>query len=373
MAVHDVSPAMVAAWRELCHRAVEPNPFFRPELVLLAAELLDSRRCHLVAVSHHERLLACLPVRSPSRWGPARLPLARTWKHEYCFLGTPLVDRDSSLGPVALLRLISGLKRCPGRPRAALLEFVSMDGPLADWMRPLMAVAGGPGVVYGWRTRGVLDRSLCQEEDVGLARRRRRLRRRLEREMGAPVRLVDRSDAAGVEAFLRLEASGWKGRQGTAIASDPRHAELLRRWSAALEIEHRLQVLFLEADGLPIAVQVNVVDGDGLFAFKVAYDERFARRSPGALLELEARDLWCANGPGTFVDSCAAEDNAIVNRVFPGRRSLGTLLMPLGGPVATVAVATAPRLRDYVKRWSGRSQPAWSSTGGTPSAKRPSR
>jgi CelD/BcsL family acetyltransferase involved in cellulose biosynthesis len=351
LAVTDVSQATVTAWRDLCHRAVEPNPFFHPELVLAAAECLDGRGCYVLTVSDNERLLACLPVRSPTRWGPAPFPMARTWKHQYCFLGTPLVDRDPSVGPAALRRLMTGLGRCPGRPRAALLEMVNMDGPLESWMRPLMTVAGGSAVIYGSRTRGILHRSMCEERDVRLVRRLLRLRRRLEREIGAPLQLVDRSDAAGVEAFLQLEAAGWKGRQGSALASNPNHAQLLRRWCATLEKEGRLQVLFLQAGDLPLAAQVNLLDGDGLFGFKVAYDERFARRSPGVLLELEARELWCANGQGSFVDSCAGEDNRLVNRVFPGRRTLVTLLLPLGGLVSSAAVATAPRVRNYLHRW----------------------
>ncbi len=349
-AVADVSRSTVAAWRDLCHRAVEPNPFFSPELVLPAAEFLDGQACHLVSVSDSGRLLACLPVRSPTHWGPAPLRVARTWRHKYCFLGTPLVDGDSSAGPAALHRLMSALGECPGRPQVAFLEMVNMDGAVASWMRPLMTTAGGSAVVYASRTRGVLYRSACREQDVRLTRRRLRLRRRLEREIGASLRVVERSDAAGLEAFLQLEASGWKGRQGTALASNPKHAQLLRRWCATLEEERRLQVLFLEAGDRPLAAQVNVFGGDELFGFKVAYDERFARRSPGVLLELEARELWCTSGRGTFVDSCAAEHNNVVNRVFPGRRTLGTLLLPLGGMVSSAAVATVPRVRDYVHR-----------------------
>ncbi|PZR90147.1 MAG: hypothetical protein DLM67_18355 [Candidatus Nephthysia bennettiae] len=347
---------------------MEPNPFFRPEVVLPAAEFLDSRACYLATVSDNDRLLACLPVRSSTRWGRALLPMVRTWKHQYCFLGTPLVDSDPSVGPAALRRLMSGLRECPGRPQVALLEMVNMDGPLASWMRPLMAVAGGSAVMYGSRTRGILHRSVCEGPDVRLARRRLRLRRRLEREIGAPVQLVDRSDAVGVESFLQLEASGWKGRQGSALASNPNHAQLLRRWSATLEEEQRLQVLFLQAGDLPLAAQVNVLDGDGLFGFKVAYDERFARRSPGVLLELEARELWCANGPGTFVDSCAGENNRIINRVFPGRRSLGTLLLPLGGLVSSAAVATAPHVGKYVHRWLSPREAASAPIDGTPAS-----
>jgi CelD/BcsL family acetyltransferase involved in cellulose biosynthesis len=350
-ALSEVSPSMVTAWEKLSRRAVEPNPFFGPELVLPAAGAFDSRGCYLVTVSNGDRLLACLPVRCPTRWGLVPLPLACTWRHQYCFLGTPLVDSDPATGPLALHRLLSGLRECPGRPRVALLESLSMDGILASWMRHLMPEAGGPAVVYASSTRGVLDENSCRQPDVRLLRRRLRLRRRLERELGAPLQLVQRPDAAGVEAFLKLEASGWKGRQGTALVCRPTHAELVRQWCASLAEEGRLQALFLQVDERPIAAQLNVLDGNGLFGFKVAYEEGLAHRSPGVLLELEARELWCASGPGSFVDSCAGQHNEVVNRVFPGRRTLATLLLPLSGFVSSAAVAATPRLRKYARSW----------------------
>src|SRR5438094_10174810 len=105
MAVADLSPSTVTAWRDLCVRAVERNPFFRPELVLPAADLLHGRDCHLVTVSHGGRLLACLLVRGPSRWRPTPRPMARPWRPQSCFLGPPLVDRDPSLCTGALRRL----------------------------------------------------------------------------------------------------------------------------------------------------------------------------------------------------------------------------------------------------------------------------
>src|SRR5205807_7972186 len=119
----DVPLSTVTAWQKLSRTAAEPNPFFGPELVLPAANSLDSQGCHLLAVWGGERLLACLPVKCQLRWGPVPLPLVRSWRHEYCGLGTPLVDSDPAIGPLALSRLLSGLRDCPGRPHAAILEF----------------------------------------------------------------------------------------------------------------------------------------------------------------------------------------------------------------------------------------------------------
>ena len=81
-------------------------------------------------------------------------------------------------------------------------------------------------------------------------------------------------------------------------------------------------------------MQCNLRDGGVLFAFKVAYDPAFARHSPGALLEAEAIDVFHEDPELVVVDSCAAPDSSLVNRMWPDRRRLQTLLIPTGAPHA---------------------------------------
>jgi hypothetical protein len=69
----------------------------------------------------------------------------------------------------------------------------------------------------------------------GIAGRHRRELRRLVRRLdelgGLALRRLGPSDDAApwVERFLELEASGWKGRAGTAMAADPGHRAFLER------------------------------------------------------------------------------------------------------------------------------------------------
>src|SRR5439155_13614414 len=117
--------------------------------------------------------------------------------------------------------------------------------------------------------------------------RLRRLRRAFERELGAPLEAIDRSgQPEAVERFLALEASGWKGRRGTAMASRPGHADFFREMCAGAGSAGRLELLSLEAAGQVLAMKCSLFAGDGLFYLKAAYDEAHARYSPGVQLEL---------------------------------------------------------------------------------------
>ena len=117
---------------------------------------------------------------------------------------------------------------------------------------------------------------------------RRHLRRLLER--GAvSYRRVDRGEDAerGIDEFLALEASGWKGRAASAIASDPRTAAFWRGVMRAGAREGWLALRALDVDGRPVAMQLGLLHRGVFSGAKVAYDERFAACSPGQLLSRE--------------------------------------------------------------------------------------
>jgi CelD/BcsL family acetyltransferase involved in cellulose biosynthesis len=93
---------------------------------------------------------------------------------------------------------------------------------------------------------------------------------------GALERLLD-------EGFV-VEASGWKGAQGTAIlASDETRAYYtgLARWAAS---EGWLRLGFVRVDGDPIAFCLGIQAFGVHYALKVGYAEHARRLSPGVLL-----------------------------------------------------------------------------------------
>ena len=121
--------------------------------------------------------------------------------------------------------------------------------------------------------------------------------RRLEAE-GRTLRLrvlTEPADmAAAVERYGLLEASGWKGRKGTAVAAGTPQGDFYRDWlqAAAAHGEARVYELLLSEPGTEatehtIAADLCVVRGDALILLKIAYDEAFERYSPSTLLRRE--------------------------------------------------------------------------------------
>jgi CelD/BcsL family acetyltransferase involved in cellulose biosynthesis len=89
------------------------------------------------------------------------------------------------------------------------------------------------------------------------------------------------------EAFA-AESAGWKGNQGTGLATDPRVGGFYRHFAQAACELGTLRIGILRIGGQAAAMQF-AVEQDGCFwLFKMGFDESFARFSPGTLLMVES-------------------------------------------------------------------------------------
>ena len=350
------------AWESLAARSLEANVFYEPALLLPALRHLQPEEgVDVVLVfaqleSEGPRLCALLPVVTRGDYRGLALRVLAPWKHLHCFLCTPLVDREyAAAGLAGLLAFAEG-------ERAGLLELpeTGAGGDFEAALERAAAAARGP-----LRATESHERALFRPRDDADAhlrsaqpRRHRRkeiqrLRRRLE-ECGA---VEFAAFAAGDDLeewladFLALEAAGWKGRAGTAI--DQRPAERAFFLEAARESAERGRLMLhaLRLDGRPIAMKCNFLasgaagQGRGGFAFKIAHDESFSRFSPGVLLENEHVAHLHAQKDLAWLDSCAAADHPMIDRLWPDRRRIATFLLATGSLRGRLLVHTHPGLR----------------------------
>ena len=79
--------------------------------------------------------------------------------------------------------------------------------------------------------------------------------------------------SAEIERFLELEASGWKGREGGALAASDENLGFGRAVLQEASRRGRLHMVGIDCDGRPVARRCSLIAGDGSYAFKTAYDE----------------------------------------------------------------------------------------------------
>jgi hypothetical protein len=241
----------IRRWQELSDTASEPNPFFEPAYVLAAQEALAEPDVSLLVArgGGEAGWSLCMPVVKRWRWRRAPVPGLVAWRHIYSYLGTPLMAAGSERRSAdALLDWL----RPPACSSFLGVDLLHRDGPVYAAL-----AAAAEAHERGLVAYEEIERASMEAHDgVGsLAINRKhqreaaRMRRRLADELGTPVATRDRAgEPEAVEAFLALEASGWKGQEGTAIATIG-HGDFLREVCSAFHRVGRLQLISFETEG----------------------------------------------------------------------------------------------------------------------------
>ena len=102
----------------------------------------------------------------------------------------------------------------------------------------------------------------------------------------------DRRRSSG-PAFLRLEASGWKRRRpgGLAFRRRPATTRFFEAVCSRYMRDGRMWFLSLEGRGAPLAMICCVRAGEGVFAYRTAYDEALAKFGPGVSVATAAASI----------------------------------------------------------------------------------
>ncbi|WP_419956751.1 GNAT family N-acetyltransferase [Novosphingobium kalidii] len=327
--------AQVAAWDALAEWAGEPNPFYESWYLLPSLRQLPSQ-ISLLRFEFRGKLAGLLPVVRPNRYYRYPFPNLANWLHPNMFSGAPLVTQGAEV-PFwqALLRWAD---ENAGAALFLHLRDLPLDGPLHAALNQLLASERRYAEVVHREERAMLASDLTPEAywDASLSgKKRKELRRQANRLADEGTVAFTRStDGEGLEAwcqdFLRLEAAGWKGQAGSALASSPATAALFAESLAGAAERGRLERLTLSLDDRPIAMLASFLTPPGAFSFKTAFDEGFAKFSPGVLLQRE--NLAILSRPEiAWTDSCAAADHPMIDHIWRERREIGRISIAIGG------------------------------------------
>ena len=338
--------ALEQEWQDLAAAASEPNPFYEPWMLLPALHAYGSgARLEVLLVSATHRGRRLLYGLFPIAWRRGR---AELWKHRSCYLATPLLR--SGFGREALRCFFDYLERSCGLVR---LDDVPGDGPFHLHLVDELNRRGWASLVSSWYTRALFRPASSGDQFLERAlngKRRKELRRQRARlaELGhlevCELR-PDEDPAPWIREFLSLEASGWKGARGVAAALHPAERAFMEATAARAHQRGRLMMIGLRLDGRPVALKYNLLAGDGAFAFKIAFDESFARYSPGVLLELDNIHRLHRMPAVRWMDSCAAPNRFMINHLWPERREMQTVFFSTGRALPSLLLALVPLLQ----------------------------
>ncbi len=350
-------PEHLEAWDALSGKAVVPNPFYEPWNLLPAMQYLVEKE-HVVfllvfgprAKGGSEPLWGFFPLEIQPKCLHLPIRALAFWQHRYCFLTTPLVDAAH------IWEVLDAFWRwVEANPLSCCIldtNWLSADGPfrdiwtdfaigrtafmLLDFPRAFLKPEETPDLY--------LARSVSKSGRDLLARKKRRLEKigkleyRQEENVSGPEHPVD--------DFLKLEASGWKGQtDGGAFAKFEPDTRYLRRIVDEGFRHNRLSVVSLILDGKPIAMRLNMRSGPGSFSFKIAYDENYAKYSPGQLLEVEYLRSVFEDATTQWVDSCTTPRHPLHDRLWSDRKMIRRTLFSNGSSKGDFLISAIPLLR----------------------------
>jgi CelD/BcsL family acetyltransferase involved in cellulose biosynthesis len=278
------------AWRALCDLDPHGHPFSRPEYIrsyLLAFE--PGCQVAIAAVRRGDELLAVLPL-IEERGCLAGLPVHRLrgaagiHSGRFDLACAPGADglralsalwdflrhsRSYDLIELPLISVPSGAK--------TLMEVASADGYRTGWWE------GSPGPYIVLNGDDPAGEPWLRATSSNFRHKIRRVRRIAEVEGPLALSCHNGEDRAALERFYDLEQSGWKGKNGTAIACDSStrrfYDEVARNGNA---VGFRCYLL-TQGDRL-VAGYLGLGDQKRFLGLKAAYDETLAQYSPGHLL-----------------------------------------------------------------------------------------
>ena len=347
-------------WRTLAARALEPNVFYEPAFALAAMPLFGAGVGAVLVWSGAppQKLVGFFPGRIERRRYGIAFPITTGWTHPYAPLGVPLVDRD--MGEAVIAAWLDHVSHHPQWPGLVLLPYLPLDGPFARALDAAVERRGGRAVSFAQHRRALLAPAGSREDYLDHTighKKRKELRRQRKRLADQGALTASRADdpagvAPALDDFLGLEVGGWKGRAGTAAADHSGTRQFLHAAVSALASEGQVGIDRLLVAGNPIAAAVTLRSGATAWTWKVAYDERFARFSPGLQLMLDVTQGLLAAPEIARANSCATQNHPMIDHIWRERLLVADRLI-CPGPEHSTAFALARRLEGLRRRAIG--------------------
>jgi CelD/BcsL family acetyltransferase involved in cellulose biosynthesis len=329
----DALSTLLPAWEDLCRRSVEENVYYSPRYACALLESVERETDVAFAVVWGEmRLVALLPLISAKMPIPLLRPAGRAWQTKYTFGCMPLLDRQRKTeAAAALVEVLASISAGEW-----IIPTMNVEGEACQAMLTALAEKRLPwqfvnrfqraGLEGGGTFEQHMQRHVSAKRRKEIARNRRRLA-----ELG---KVAYESHSGGeelhkaVSAFLAIEASGWKGRRGTALACEAKTRTFATKAFTGGEADSICRADVLTLNGMPIAASLIVLMGRTGFTVKCSYDENYRSYGAGLLLETEVIRSFLSENWADRLDSATAGAH-VIDDLWPGRIEVADLMFSL--------------------------------------------
>jgi hypothetical protein len=339
---------------ELANAATDGNPLF--EAATLSAAMMHLQGGSPVNVAlvwsklqHGGKrlLIGAFPYKARRFYLGLPFEVWTIWTHIHSFLATPLVRTGHEREAIRLFMAYAD------QAGARLVRFplFEADGAFGPALTGVLAERALPFVETGRHERAFLKSDLDGEAYLAahMRKKKRKEYNRLWNRLAETGELKFETPGAEMnltrwlDAFFELERSGWKGKRGTALAERPNERAFFETMCREAHEAGKFHAAQIALDGKPIAMLASFIAGGGAYSFKIAYDEDFARYSPGALLMMKVIGAFHDDPRIGWADSCAIPNHPMIDHIWAERRAM-----------REVDAATAHMLSPWLVAYTGR-------------------
>lgn len=296
---------MADEWRVLCSECADHQPFYRPEWIRAYLRAFAPKaKLRLIIARSNGKLQLVLPlVEETGTFNKVPIRKLRAPVNKYagrfdCVYGARTDKNVASQVVWRFLRQSSGWDVLQFRDAlygsmvSGLAAAAKKDGfgtiEYEDNPTPIVLVSSDPQLRKQLPVNARLRREL------------RSIRRHLtERGTTLKLRRLQNADPEALEKFYQLEASGWKGREHSAILFENVRSFFDEIAEAAARFGY-FTLYLLELNGKIVAGHFGLTVSDRYYSLIVAYDEDYREYSPGHLLIDEIIDDCAARGIVTY-------------------------------------------------------------------------
>lgn len=296
----DVIDALSGEWSVVSSCGESAEPFFQPYWFSAYARSFCNDASVVLAVARRENaMIGVLPlqrVRTFLGGVPAHtlrsLSGAHSCRFDLCFADG---EKDAAarilwdaLRNDRSWQVIEALNVPQNGGFESIMRYAASDGfPIAQW-RTLLSPYLEISSESPFRN--------CPQRTADRRARLRSYYKKLEKLGNVEIVTTAEYDETLIDTFISLEASGWKGQNGGAIGCRPKvvrfYKDALRGAAAAGHL--RMQGILV--DNTPVSMELGLLMNRCFYSPKFAYNEDFAKCSPGNLMNRESIQIAASNG-----------------------------------------------------------------------------
>lgn len=289
------SNEILDSWIELSQVCATPNPNYEPNVLQAVCEhILPDKQCQLVLLWSDQsatQLAALFPVTKSWFKEGFAFPVSSLICGPEIPECTPLIHpKFLDVAWILFLTALQNTSRLPSNVYLSTINTTGLSGQALqrsisvgrlrqtterDFLRPILTEKGGL-----WSYPSNVDK-----------KKLRNIKKRLKKldNIGEVKFHITRSDDGRfseiLENFLELEASGWKGRSGTAYNCNPSTREFAQKIYNSERRAPDVEIAYLTLDDRMVAGMINFISQSTCYTDKLAHDEQYDTFGPGILLD----------------------------------------------------------------------------------------